>query len=434
MSPPMHPSTLHRRAWMSRALALAGSGSLATGLLTGPARLWAMPGQGDARLLVVYLRGGYDALSLLVPSERSFYAEARPGIAIPAPGAAGGALGLTADWALHPAPGAALMPLVQAGQAVFVPFAGSQNLSRSHFETQDSMELGLAAGVSDAAVRDLQSGFLNRLAVQLGGAPAIGFTEQLPLALRGAQPVANLAVRAGAGGGEPPAVRAALQALYRDHPLQSRVDSGFALRDQMARQVAEEQALAKAAAAAASGASAEMLAASRNAVSARGFELEARRIARLMRDSYRLGFVDVGGWDTHVNQGAATGQLASRLQELAGGLAALPEALGPEAWRRTVVVVLSEFGRTTRENGNRGTDHGHGSVYWVLGGGLAAGQAVRGEQLPVSARHMHQGRDLPVLNDYRGLLAGLMQRQFGLSAAALSAVFPGAQPVDLRLL
>ena len=100
-------------------------------------------------------------------------------------------------------------------------------------------------------------------------------------------------------------------------------------------------------------------AASRDALSIKGFELEAERMARLMRDNYRIGFVDIGGWDTHVNEGAAQGALASNLTGLGRGLAVFAQALGAE-WKNTVVVVLSEFGRTFRENGNRGTDHGHG--------------------------------------------------------------------------
>ena len=122
-----------------------------------------------------------------------------------------------------------------------------------------------------------------------------------------------------------------------------------------------------------------MEAASRNAITARGFELEARRIARLMRDKFNVGFVDVGGWDTHVGQGGAEGYLANRLEELGRGLAAFADEMGA-AWSDTVVVVLSEFGRTFRENGNRGTDHGHGSVYWVAGGGVRGGR-IAGEQV-----------------------------------------------------
>jgi uncharacterized protein (DUF1501 family) len=177
----------------------------------------------------------------------------------------------------------------------------------------------------------------------------------------------------------------------------------------------------------------EQVSANRGAINAKGFELEARRIARLMRERYALGFVDVGGWDTHVGQGAASGYLASRFEELGRGLAAYADELGAAAWRHTVVFVISEFGRTARENGNRGTDHGHGSVHWVLGGSLTAGPVV-GEQQVFEARTLHQNRDLPVLNEYRGVLGGLLARQFALSATQLDLVFPGARVKDLGLL
>jgi uncharacterized protein (DUF1501 family) len=175
-----------------------------------------------------------------------------------------------------------------------------------------------------------------------------------------------------------------------------------------------------------------MDAASSSAISARGFELEARRIARLMKGRHRLGFVDVGGWDTHVGQGGATGQLATRLEELGRGLAAYAQEMGAR-WSETTVVVVSEFGRTFRQNGNNGTDHGHGSVYWVLGGAVRGGQVV-GEQVAVTPNNLFQNRDYPVLNEVRSLLGGLLQRQFGLSPSQLATVFPGAQARDLRLI
>ena len=206
-----------------------------------------------------------------------------------------------------------------------------------------------------------------------------------------------------------------ISAMYQGTQLSSSVDQGFTVRDEVVREMA-----------------AEMDAASRNAISARGFELEARRIAKLMKARYSLGFVDVGGWDTHVAQGGATGQLASRFEELGRGLAAYAQEMG-NRWRETTVVVVSEFGRTFRQNGNNGTDHGHGSVYWVLGGGLRGGQ-VAGEQMAVTAANLFQNRDYPVLNEYRALLGGLLARQFGLSPAQLAGVFPGAEVRDHRLL
>jgi uncharacterized protein (DUF1501 family) len=175
------------------------------------------------------------------------------------------------------------------------------------------------------------------------------------------------------------------------------------------------------------------VAANRGAVSAKGFELSARRMGRLMKADYTLGFVDVGGWDTHVGQGAATGYLAGRLGELGRGLAGFADELGPDVWGRTTVVVVSEFGRTFRENGDKGTDHGHGSVYWVLGGAVKGGRIV-GPQAPVTQAGLNQNRDYPVLTDYRSLIGGLARRAYGLTPARLDQVFPGAQPTDLGLI
>jgi uncharacterized protein (DUF1501 family) len=194
--------------------------------------------------------------------------------------------------------------------------------------------------------------------------------------------------------------------MYKGSTLEGSVQSGFAVREQVMREM-----------------SAEMEAASRGAITAKGFELEARRIARLMRDQYAVGFVDIGGWDTHVAQGGATGYLASRLDELGPGLAAFSQEMGTD-WNNTVVVVMSEFGRTFRQNGNRGTDHGHGSVMWVLGGAVHGGQVV-GEQVQITAATLFQNRDYAVMNEYRSLLGGIFKRLWGMSDSQLKIVFPG---------
>ncbi|MFG6463914.1 DUF1501 domain-containing protein [Roseateles sp. DXS20W] len=382
-----------------------------------PTRLWAAPPGASApppRLLVVFLRGAYDAANLLVPTSSSFYYEARPNIAI----ARTAALPLDADWGLAPAMADSLHPLWANGQAAFVPFAGTHDTSRSHFETQDHIELGQA----DGGARDFRSGFMNRLAGVLGaGAPAssrleaMAFTDQVPLILRGDRPVANQALRELGK----PAINASqaqvIAGMYAGTRLHGAVSGGFEVREEVSREMAGE-----------------MEAASRGAIAAKGFALEARRVARLMRERVTLGFIDVGGWDTHVAEGGATGQLATRLGELGRGLALFADEMGPQ-WRNTVVVVVSEFGRTFRENGNRGTDHGHGSAWWVLGGGVKGGR-VAGEQVEVKAATLHQMRDYPVLNEYRATLGGLFRRLYGLNDAQLAQVFPGASPRDLGLI
>jgi uncharacterized protein (DUF1501 family) len=247
----------------------------------------------------------------------------------------------------------------------------------------------------------------------LGGTPAMSFTDQLPRVFQGPARVANAGLRSLSTTGFDARQSAVIASMYADTPLAPRVNQGFAVREEM-RQMA-----------------AEMAAADRNALSTSSFEAQARRIARLMRERYHIGFVDVGGWDTHVGQGGASGFLATRLGELGRGLAAYSQEMGP-AWRETVVVVLSEFGRTFRENGNRGTDHGHGTVYWLLGGGIRGAQ-VAGRQQRVEAATLFENRDYPVLNEYRAVLGGLLRRMYGLDAARLDRVFPGAQPDDIGL-
>ena len=175
----------------------------------------------------------------------------------------------------------------------------------------------------------------------------------------------------------------------------------------------------------------EMQAANRNALTAKGFELEARRMAGLMKEKFNIGFIDVGGWDTHVNQGNAQGQLASLLTSLGQGLAGFADQMGP-AWNQTVVFVLSEFGRTFRENGTHGTDHGHGSVHWVLGGAVRGGRFV-GDQIAVTPTSLNQNRDLPVLTEYRGMLGGIFRHLFSLDNSRIARVFPNTVPRDLGL-
>jgi uncharacterized protein (DUF1501 family) len=383
----------------------------ASALCVGSGALFAAPA-AQSRLLVVFLRGAYDAASLLVPTSSPFYYESRPNIAIARPdGTPDSAIALDSNWALHPALRESLFPLYQAGQAAFIPFAGTNDTSRSHFETQDAIELGQA---DQRTGRNYRSGFMNRLAAELNGAAPIGFTDQLPLTLQGSVLVPNVSLRSVGKSNLDARQSSMIASMYQGSALAGRVNEGFAVRDEVAAQMADE-----------------MTAASRNAINAKGFELQARRIARLMKEKYNIGFVDVGGWDTHVGQGNAKGYLATRLEELGRGLAAFPSEMG-DAWRNTVVVVVSEFGRTFRENGNRGTDHGHGTVYWVMGGAVRGGR-IAGEQLAVRPDTLFQNRDYPVLNEYRAVLGGMFGRMYGLSAARLEAVFPGAATRDVGL-
>jgi uncharacterized protein (DUF1501 family) len=405
---------MNRTSLMTRRTALRLGGAALTFGLTG--RLFAAPASGP-RFLLVFLRGGYDSSNLLIPYSSSFYYESRPNIAIAKPDAASttSALALDADWALAPAVRESIGAMYLQRQVAFVPFAGTEDLSRSHFETQDSIELGQPL----SGARNYRSGFLGRLSLTLtapAGAEvaAIAFTDALPLAFEGGATVPNLSLKSV---GKPPfdeRQARILSDMYAGHRLEAAVSGGLELRHEVAEEMAEEIA-----------------AANRNAINTKGFELEAERMARLMRDKYRIGFIDVGGWDTHVGEGAAQGPLASNLGSLGRGLQVFASSLGNE-WHNTVVVVLSEFGRTFRENGNRGTDHGHGTVYWVLGGSINGG-TIAGEQLRLTRAALFQDRDYPVLNDYRAVLGGLFRSMWGLSAAQGSRIFAQSSGVDLKL-
>jgi len=164
-----------------------------------------------------------------------------------------------------------------------------------------------------------------------------------------------------------------------------------------------------------------------------GFPGQAARLAALIRrqPGIRLIVLGLGGWDTHVNQGNQTGQLAQHLRPLGEGLAALARGAS-EVWRDTIVVVLSEFGRTVRENGNGGTDHGHGNVIWLLGGAINGGR-IYGDWPGLASPQLYQRRDLAVTTDFRTVLAVILERHMRLADLQLDTVLPGAPPVSLEL-
>jgi uncharacterized protein (DUF1501 family) len=386
--------------------------ALAAPALTLSGKLFAAP-PGSPRFLLVFLRGGYDCANVVIPYSSSYYYETRPNIAVakPAgPDATDGAVALDSDWALAPALRTSIAPLYASRQALFIPFAGTDDLSRSHFETQDNIELGQPLQGS----HDLRSGFLARLAGVINGAAPIAFTDSLPACFRGDTDIPNISLK---GVGKPvfdDRQAAILSGMYAGHHLQQEIADGLELRQEVGHAMQEE-----------------MKEANKDAITPKGFELEARRVGRLMRDQYRIGFIDVGGWDTHVNQGSAQGALASNVDSLGKGLVALSQELGGE-WRNTVVAIVSEFGRTFRENGNKGTDHGHGSVYWVLGGSLNGGR-IAGEQTKVERANLFQDRDYPVLNEYRAILGGLFTSMWGLSPDQVQRVFPNSTPANLNL-
>lgn len=373
-------------------------------------------GAGRKRLIVVFLRGAVDGLNLVIPYNESAYYDGRPSIAIPAGG--GNALAdLDGQFGLHPAL-TGLMPLWRERSLAFVHACGSPDATRSHFDAQDYMENGTPG------VKSTPDGWMNRLLAALPGphtpTQAVSFGPTLPRIFSGKMTVANVSAGKNAARAMPldrPVVADAFDRLYAGNDALS-----HAYRE---GQAARKQLLAEL--------KVDMEAASNGAPSASGFAQIADQVARLMaRDrNIQLAFLAVGGWDTHVNQGAATGQLANHLRPLGDGLANLARKLGG-AYGDTVIVVMSEFGRTVRENGNGGTDHGHGNVMWVMGGAVRGGK-VYGKWPGLSTEDLYQDRDLAVTTDFREVIGAILARHMNLDNRQQAGVFPGFKPAPAGL-
>ena len=378
-----------------------------------PVSLVRAEGGAQKKLVVVMLRGAVDGLSVVAPYGEREYAASRPQIALRPPGADDGLLKLDSLFGLHPS----LAPLKRhwdGGQLAFVHASGSPDPTRSHFDAQDYFESGTPGRKSTP------DGWMNRLLTALPGEPAptraISQGSTPPRIFAGTASVASLGLGPSAlqrRAIDDPQLQAGLAKLYAgDAQLSSTLHDTTEGRGEMARSMnaAEPRSMDPSA--------------DGGAPSARSFAADARRLGQLIRkDAHtQLAFTAVGGWDTHVNQGAAKGQLANRLASLGEGLDALSVGLG-DALKDTVIVVASEFGRTLRQNGNGGTDHGRGNVIWLLGGPVAGGQ-VLGEWPGLDASALADGRDLAVRTDFRQVLGPLLLRHLGLSDAALAAVFP----------
>jgi len=382
------------------------------------------PLPGNRRLVVVFLRGAVDGLSVVAPYTEGAYYQQRSSIALARPGQDGGLLDLDEHFGLNPNL-AALMPLWQAGKLAFVHASGSPDPTRSHFDAQDYMESGTPGR------KGTPDGWLNRL---LGAAPAgarasvtrgISVGATLPRIWAGPNPVANIAN--GARAGKPtqldrPQVSKAFDALYSGDDAMSR-----AYRESQQSRAEVNEAMSPAAM------DHEQMVANNGAPLPGGFPDDAARLAQLMRrdPNVQIAFLALGGWDTHVNQGGAKGQLANRLQPLGRGLAEFATRLGP-AFDDTTVLVISEFGRTARQNGTGGTDHGHGNVMWALGGNIAGGK-VYGRWPGVDASALYEGRDLAVTTDFRQVLAGVCMNNLRLPDERLAAVFPGFDGAALNI-
>jgi uncharacterized protein (DUF1501 family) len=369
----------------------------------------------DRKLIVVMLRGAVDGLNVVAPYGDSNYTQLRPTIAIARPGQENGAIDLDGYFGMHPAL-APLQPLWDQKKLAFIHASGSPDPTRSHFDAQDYMESGTPGKKST------QDGWLNRLLTALPGASTptrgISIGPVMPRILSGQASATNIA--AGDAGTKAnlldrPQVGSAFDQLYQNNER-----FGRAYRD--AKDAHKEVMTAST-----SPLENEMQMANNGAPLPNGFPNDAARLATLMRNDpkIQIAFVALGGWDTHANQGAGTGQLANRLAPLAQGLATLSQRLGP-MFNDTTIVVMSEFGRTAKQNGNGGTDHGHGNVMWVLGGNVAGGK-VYGDWKGLAADDLHDGRDLAVTTDFRSVLATVAERHLYLPDRELIRLFPNGR-------
>jgi uncharacterized protein (DUF1501 family) len=363
--------------------------------------------QTSSRTLVcLFQRGAVDGLNMVVPYGDPFYYRERPRIAIPK----SEIVDLDGYWGLHPRL-APLAPLYKNGSLALVPAVGSPDTTRSHFDAQDYMESGTPG------IKATTDGWLNRHCQhdqEHATTPfrAVAFGAQLPRILAGSAPslaIDDLRAFGIRDSGGNTGLTAVFEQLYGGTStglLASSSQEGFeAVRMLRAANPSRN-------------------ASANGAEYPRGkFGESLSQIAQLIKADLGLeiAFADLGGWDTHVNQGAEQGQLATRLDELARGLAAFNADLG-ERMRDVAVLTMSEFGRTVRENGTGGTDHGHGTAMMVLGGNVAGGQ-VHGRWPGLDPAERYEGRDVPVTTDFRDLFGEVLVRQLG--ATDLAAVFPG---------
>ena len=408
---------MNRRQFLIQSSLFSASSLIGIGTHGWTARTISAVNSNPQRLIVVFLRGAIDGLNVVIPYREPTYYTDRPKIAIPQPGQPNGALDLDGKFGLHPAL-SPILPLWQQKSLAFVHACGSNDETRSHFDAQDYLESGTPG------IKSTRDGWMNRLLGIISDkspiqAVSVGATT--PRILLGKRAVANLASGRNAGNRQQidkPQVASAFDRLYGNNDAIGRTyREGRAARTELLKDL-----------------EAEMKMANNGATLPNGFPGDAQRLARLMARDPRIqmSFLAVGGWDTHINQGASQGQLARNLEQLGKGLIALQTGLGA-AYQNTTIVVMSEFGRTIKENGNGGTDHGHGNVMWLLGGGIRGG-TVYGKWAGLEPSQRYQGRDLAVTTDFRDVLGTVLTRRLAVDASQLQQIFPGYQPQTIDLI
>ena len=412
---------MQRRAFVkSGALALVTMG-LSPRFLRRTAFGMELPGAAKGRTLIcLFQRGAADALNVVVPHGESSYYALRPRIAIPRPsarlGASQAAVDLDGFFGLHPSL-EPLKPLWDRGLLAPIHAVGSPSTTRSHFDAQDYME----SGTPD--VKSTPDGWLNRYLATKGTceecAPrgdvrpspfqAVAMTEQTPRILEGSAPAVAMTsldaftVRTGGSSAEQ------IEALYRTGSSDVVHASGSEMFDavKMLRSANPQRYQPE-----------------HGAQYPRSqFGQRLREIAQLIKANVgmEIAFADVGGWDTHVNQGGASGQLANRLGDFAQSIAALVTDLG-DRMENVVILTMSEFGRMARENGTGGTDHGHAGAMFAIGGSIKGGK-VHGKWPGLAREQLYEGRDLALTTDFRAVFSEIAGKHLG--ALKLDAVFPG---------
>jgi uncharacterized protein (DUF1501 family) len=366
--------------------------------------------KGRKVLVAVFQRGAVDGLNVVVPHAEQAYYDARPNIAVGRPGSEGGAIDLDGFFGLHPSL-SSLLPYFKDHSAAFVHAVGSPDPSRSHFDAQDFMESGTPG------VKSTDDGFLSRALVgqkkeKASPLRAVALSPAMPRILAGPAGavamtnVSQFGIKAGSASGS---VSASFESMYADAvagalggTARESFDAARILKSTAPEKVAPE-----------------------NGAVYPGGPLgnSLRQIAQLIKAGVGLeiAFTDISGWDTHAGEGGAQGQLANNLRNFSDSIAAFARDLGSRM-SDVVLVTMSEFGRTVRENGNRGTDHGHANFMLVLGGGVNGGK-VYGKWPGLEASHLYESRDLAVTTDFRDVFGELLSKQAGVRN--LGPVFPG---------
>ncbi len=394
--------TISRRYFLkSGGVALASLGSVPSFLLrTAMAQTNTAHSKDRPIIIAIFQRGAADGISVVVPFGDPHYAPARPQIAIPEPARGGGerAIDLDGFFGLHPSLDS-LKPIYDEGRLAIVHAAGSPDSTRSHFDAQDYMEAG-APG--NKAVSD---GWLNRYlqASLASDAPppfrAVAISANLPRSLAGRAPalamqrVADFGIR---GGRATPDIEEIFADMYKDT-----FEAVKTLRSATSERYAPAAGVQ---------------------YPNSPFGQALLQIAQLVKSNIGLevAFADIGGWDTHANQGSSRGQLANQLKNFGDGLAALYRDLG-DRMRNVVIITMTEFGRAIRQNGSGGTDHGHASCLFVAGGPINGGK-VYGQWPGLAPEQLYEGRDLALTTDFRNVFAEILQKHMGTRNVA--KVFP----------